>query len=188
MASRIDLLRANFIRFLKSARHSQILTGAERVLFLVYDKSDERRLRKQIPEFESEARTHGYQVHHLDLTADFAVWLSVHDYRESYYEEPADLEPAFEDLEALIANRINKALQEFGDEQRSVLILSGVGNFFGLIKVSKVLNRIEENVRGYLAVFFPGEYRDKIYRLFDARDGWNYHAIPITAQEEEIFR
>jgi hypothetical protein len=35
-------------------------------------------------------------------------------------------------------------------------------------------------------VFFPGVYENNNYRLLDARDGWNYLAVPITMQEGEL--
>ena len=31
-----------------------------------------------------------------------------------------------------------------------------------------------------LSIFFPGQYEQNNYRLLDARDGWNYLAVPIT--------
>jgi hypothetical protein len=30
-----------------------------------------------------------------------------------------------------------------------------------------------------MVVTFPGTHQGGIYRLLDARDGWNYHAVPI---------
>ena len=39
------------------------------------------------------------------------------------------------------------------------------------------------HIRGRLLVFFPGVYEQNNYRLLDARDGWNYHAVPITASD-----
>ena len=35
-----------------------------------------------------------------------------------------------------------------------------------------------------LLVFFPGSYEDNNYRLLDGYDGWNYLAVPITADKE----
>jgi hypothetical protein len=35
-------------------------------------------------------------------------------------------------------------------------------------------------VRGRLVGFFPGQYEQNNYRLLDARDGWNYLAVPIS--------
>jgi hypothetical protein len=34
-----------------------------------------------------------------------------------------------------------------------------------------------------LLVFFPGQFDNNNYRLLDARDGWNYLAVPITADQ-----
>ena len=37
---------------------------------------------------------------------------------------------------------------------------------------------------GRLVVFFPGQFEQNNYRLLDARDGWNYLAVPITLYGE----
>ena len=42
---------------------------------------------------------------------------------------------------------------------------------------------VETHIRGRLLVLFPGVYEQNNYRLLDARDGWNYLAIPITSSE-----
>jgi hypothetical protein len=39
---------------------------------------------------------------------------------------------------------------------------------------------VESDIRGRLVVFFPGHLERSNYRLLDARDGWNYMAVPIT--------
>ena len=36
------------------------------------------------------------------------------------------------------------------------------------------------DIQGRLLLFFPGEFDNNNYRLLDARDGWNYLAVPIT--------
>jgi len=64
-----------------------------------------------------------------------------------------------------------------------VVALLGGGTLFGLedsVKVSARLNAVNDAVAGRLLVFFPGEHEGSSYRLLDARDGWNYLAIPIT--------
>jgi hypothetical protein len=60
----------------------------------------------------------------------------------------------------------------------------GAGTLFGLgetVKVSALLNAVNDAVAGRFLVFFPGEHEGNSYRLLDARDGWNYLATPITA-------
>jgi len=47
-----------------------------------------------------------------------------------------------------------------------------------------VMEAVAPSIRGRLLVFFSGSYENKMYRLLDARDGWNYLAIPITAQAQ----
>ena len=77
----------------------------------------------------------------------------------------------------LIAEEIER-----GDEE-AVIAVSGVAGLFGFGKVSGVIEKVAPKVRGRLVVFFPGEHEDNNYRLLDARDGWNYLAIPIKAHD-----
>jgi hypothetical protein len=63
----------------------------------------------------------------------------------------------------------------------------GVGALFGFTRVSRVLKLVEPYIRGRLVVFFPGVYDQNNYRLLDARDGWNYLAVPITAHSSGGF-
>jgi len=67
----------------------------------------------------------------------------------------------------------------------SVVALIGVGSLFGLARVSKVVEGIQDAVQGRLLVFFPGEHHPEnhTYRLLDARDGWNYLAVPLLASD-----
>ena len=64
-----------------------------------------------------------------------------------------------------------------------LLAALGVAGLFGFIRVSELMDAVDDAIRGRLLVFFPGEYDGNIYRLLDARDGWNYLAVPITAAE-----
>ena len=67
----------------------------------------------------------------------------------------------------------------------TVVALMGVGSLFGLARVSSIVEGIKDTVGGRLVVFFPGEYHPEnhAYRLLDARDGWNYLAVPLLAKE-----
>ena len=71
------------------------------------------------------------------------------------------------------------------DPDNTVLALYGVASLFGFLKISEILPMVEGDVQGRLLVFFPGVYEQNNYRLLDARDGWNYHAVPITASDVE---
>jgi hypothetical protein len=105
-----------------------------------------------------------------------------HRYRDEYFEDPDLLEtglPAFFDH---LVGEVRAQLSEY-TEPDGVVALLGAGTMFGLgdaVKVSALLNDVNDAVAGRLLVFFPGEHEGNSYRLLDARDGWNYLAIPIT--------
>jgi len=65
-------------------------------------------------------------------------------------------------------------------DETSVVAACGVASLFGFSRVSLVLKEMEQSIRGRLVLFFPGEFENNNYRLLDARDGWNYLAVPIT--------
>jgi hypothetical protein len=65
----------------------------------------------------------------------------------------------------------------------TVVVALGVATLFGFVRVSELMEKIKDAIVGRLLVFFPGEYDANNYRLLDARDGWNYLAVPITASE-----
>lgn len=155
------------------------LAGPQRVWFAVYDKSDERRLRHRLGEFAlaTKRAKHGWVLH--DLTNEFARWMADHKYRDAYFAAPKKLEMAFKDFKLAAAAPIRDKLSA-ADEQ-TVVALSGIGSLFGLIRASDLIAELQQSIRGRLLVFFPGQYDQNVYRLLDAREGWNYLAVPITA-------
>ena len=176
--NRIEALRANYARYV-SLPWDGSLPGPQRIWFAVYDPPDERRLRLLLPSFEIASRGAGHGWRLCDLTGAFARWMAEQDYREAYFESPEDLpnpHPGFEDF---VADHVRRGL-EAADED-DVVAVSGVASLYGFMKVSRLMEMVEHTIRGRLLVFFPGEYEDSNYRLLDARDGWNYHAVPITA-------
>ena len=181
---RIDKLAERYERYL-ALPWEQELAGAERVLFLVYDKSDERRLRARKPLFELATRRAGHRWLECDLTAAFARWMAGIDYRESYFESPEDLELKLEeDFAEYAASCVRERLRSPQAGRGSVTGVFGIASLFGFARLSELMGAVERDVEGRLAVFFPGEYEDSRYRLLDARDGWNYLAVPITAHDE----
>lgn len=181
---RIDRLAERYERYI-SLPWEKDLAGAQRVIFVVYDKADERRLRARKPLFEMATDKAGHSWIECDLTDAFAQWMTNGvEYRESYFESPEDLDLKLEDdfLEHAVG-RVRTVLQAPEADDGSVVALFGIASLFGFIRVSEVMRAVERDVRGRIVVFFPGEYVDSNYRLLDARDGWNYLAVPITLQE-----
>lgn len=176
--SRIDALLGNYARYV-SLPWDRSLPGAQRIWFTVYDETDERRLRLRLPNFEIATKKAGHGWRSCDLTDAFACWMAGQDYREVYFESPEDLPIPHPDFEEYVADRVRRELA--AADENTVVGVVGVGSLFGFMKVSTLMDKIEDSILGRLLVFFPGEYEDNNYRLLDARDGWNYHAVPITA-------
>ena len=154
----------------------------------MYDKADELRLRANVEEFALATRQAGKQWLLLDLTNAFPEWMASQEYRDAYFESPEDLAgyqsgeltEFITDLNTKLKARITA---EAGPD--TVVALLGVGTLFGLARVSSVVEGIKEAVQGRLLVFFPGEHHPEnhTYRLLDARDGWNYLAVPLLSQD-----
>lgn len=155
------------------------LAGPQKVWFIVYEETDERRLRARIDAFQLASQRAGHAWLLCDLTHSFPTWMAEQEYREAYFEAPEDLNlvlPAYQEY----VQSLLKAELEQADENTLVAVL-GVGTLFGFARLSEVLEKIHPFIHGRVAVFFPGEYRDNTYRLLDARSGWDYLALPITA-------
>ena len=181
---RIDRLAERYKRYI-SLPWERDLAGAQRMVFVVYDKTDERRLRARKTLFELVTKDAGRRWIECDLTDAFAEWMASVEYRESYFESPEDLDLKLEqEFLEHVANRVRRVLAAPESDEGSVVALFGIASLFGFIRVSEVMRAVERDVRGRMVVFFPGEYVDNNYRLLDARDGWNYLAVPITLQED----
>ena len=182
---RIDKLAERYARYV-ALPWAADLAGAERAIFVVYDKSDERRLRARKGLFELATKEAGHGWLECDLTAAFAEWMAGIDYRDSYFEAPEDLDLKLDDdFAQYAAGRVRAVLQRPEADAESVTGVFGVASLFGFLRLSALMRAVEQEVKGRIAVFFPGEHEENQYRLMDARDGWNYLAVPITAQDEQ---
>jgi hypothetical protein len=161
---------------------TQNLAGAERVWFAVYEPAQERRLLFRIPEFETATVKSGHGWRHLDIGDYFAHWMAGHKYREAYFEEPEAMDLALRDFASATAAYIKQFLTSPAVDENTVAAISGVGALFGLARTSEIIDQVTSAIRGRLLVFFPGRHESSQYRLLDARDGWNYLAIPIIAK------
>ncbi|MFQ5473436.1 MAG: DUF1788 domain-containing protein [Dehalococcoidia bacterium] len=179
---RIEQLVENYARF-AALPWEQDLAGAQRVWFAVYDKSDERRLRIHLDEFELETKKfkHGWKL--VDVTGAFAEWMAAEEYQEGYFQAPDDLEMAMSGFLDFVSARVRSALEDEAADASAVVAVCGISCLFGLVRASDLIGAVEPSIRGRLLVFFPGEFENNNYRLLDARDGWNYLAVPITARE-----
>jgi hypothetical protein len=164
------------------------LSGAEKVWLAVYSPSgsngqNERRLRFVMPEFDIATTNSGHGWKLIDLTYAFDRWLGAHEYRDAYFANPEALEPALGEFGEYLRRLVEAELIAPEVDEDTVVALLGVGALFGVYRVSQLIEAVSPLIRGRLLVFFPGEKQGNNYRLLDARDGWNYLAVPIVATE-----
>lgn len=164
------------------------LAAIQRVIFAVYDKADELRLRAHIDEFAIATQQAGKQWLPIDLTDAFPAWMATREHREAYFECPEDL-AGYQagELTGFVGTLIDQVTAQIAAQAGpdTVVALAGVGALFGVARVSTVVEGIKDAVPGRLLVFFPGEHQPEnhTYRLLDARDGWNYLAVPLMAKD-----
>ena len=158
--------------------------AAQRVIFCVYNEEEELRLRIKIDEFEIATKHAGHNWEIFDLTNTFADWLSQQRYSKSYFQKPNLLTTLMPKYLTYITEEFKKFLVEKSIGDDSVVALNGVGSLFGFLKVKEVVDNLAHLFTGRLLVFFPGTYENNNYRLLDGYDGWNYLAVPITADKE----
>ena len=181
--SKVKRLLKNYSRFISIPWRGDA-AAAQRVIFCVYNENDELRLRAGIDEFEIATRQPGHDWALFDLTDTFPQWLAEQRYAKSYFQKPQLLSALLPKYLAYIVETFRKFLQERAVDETSVVALKGVGTLFGFIKVKDVVDHLAPMVPGRLLVFFPGSYEKNNYRLLDGYDGWNYLAVPITADKE----
>jgi hypothetical protein len=184
--SRIGNLVRTYGRYV-SAPWQKGLAGPQRVVFVVYDKTEELRLRAHITEFELTTTEAGHDWYLIDLTDAFPRWMAAQRYRESYFECPEDLDGYQNgDIQSFTSDLIAEVRKELAEHTSpsGVVTLIGVGSLFGVSHVSALVSGVADAIEGRLLVFFPGEHENNTYRLLDARDGWNYLAVPILASND----
>ena len=158
--------------------------AAQRVVFCVYNENEEQRLRANIDEFAIVTRQAGHDWVLFDLTDTFAIWLTSQRYAKSYFQKPHLLSTLLPKYLEFITEGFETFLQENDVGPGFVVAIKGVGSLFGFLKVKEVVDKLAPMVKGRLLVFFPGNYESNNYRLLDGYDGWNYLAVPITADKE----
>jgi len=157
------------------------IAGAQRVIIVVYRKEDELGLRARKKMFELATLEEKHEWLELDISGWFAEWMAQDEYREAYFESPGDLELKLDsEFPEYVAAQIRKTLEQSNATAESVVAVFGTGTLFGLARVSHILKLVEPYIKGRLVVFFPGVHDKNNYRLLDARDGWNYLAVPVT--------
>ncbi len=182
MSNKIEQLVQSYQKYI-SVPWREDAAAAQRVIFCVYQESDERRLRAGIDEFALVTRQTGHEWTLFDLTDSFGRWLLSQKYARSYFQKPQLLPTIMPRYLDYLMSDFENYMRTHEEMAHGVVSVLGVGSLFGLLKVSEVVDRFAPLVTGRLVVFFPGSCENNNYRLLDGYDGWNYLAVPITADK-----
>ena len=185
--SRVDDLVRNYDRFVHLP-WPKTLAPAQRVWMAVYAPEEERRLRLHLPEFETATKKAGYDWALVDISDEFERWMGAHEYRDAYFEDPKLMQPELVGFFDILVESVREQVAA-ATTPRTIVGLVGAPSLFGLgehVKMSALIDRVQDEVEGRLLVFFPGEVDGNNYRLLGARDGWNYLATPITAEKGAV--
>ncbi len=176
--SKIEQLLQKYQRIIKEPWPTG-LSGPEKVWFLIFDPLDLRKMEFKLDEFEIATKSANRNWHLISLKTKFSEWLSKHDYKGSFFEEPEYLSDALQgDFKSYLENTIIADLG-INNNENTLVVLKDVSAIYGFIRLSELVNAISNKVQGRLMVLFPGEFTNNQYRLMDARDGWDYLARPI---------
>jgi hypothetical protein len=152
---------------------------AGRVWLLWFDKSMQRKFTGRIGEFEHATMKAGRGWRHVNLAPWFGQWIAKHEFFDALVDHPQEIRGLLADAEQALIADLRLTLREC--TSNDVLALDGCGSLFGIVRVSTLISKVADAIQGRMLVAFPGKHAAGVYRLLDARDGWNYHAIPIPA-------
>lgn len=159
------------------------LPPVQRVWFVVYPPEQERRIRFLLPEFKLRSEKHGKTWNSIDVTDLAPQWVARHEYRDSYLSDPSLLDE--QTLQDAVSEIVASRIRDLQLTPTSLCVLFGLGGLFGFASISALVKTIQDQdlVPGRLVCFFPGSRDQNSYHFMNARDGWNYHALPITDEE-----
>lgn len=183
--SRLDQLLNSYRRHVALPLKSG-LPMSQRVWFVVYPPEEERRLQTRLPEFEIATKDQGLRWEEINLIGTYSQWVGSldPDERETCLATTEILESYKEGFLTVIRQKIEGAFEKVPAdiESPSVFALTGLMELFDFVFVSEVIGSLKGDYKGILLVFFPGERAGNTYRFLNARDGWDYLAIPILSE------
>lgn len=180
MPTRIDQLIMAYEKVV-SEPWTNSLSGQERVWFLVYDPTEQRRVDLRLDDFENIAIKSGKKWKGISLKQCFPKWMAKHEYREDYFSSPELIVDQLEaDFIPYAINYLKEKLKKIEQDENTLVGVRDVSSLFGFSHLSEIIKACDKEIKGRLLIFFPGEYKQNQYRLLDARDGWDYLARPIT--------
>ena len=159
----------------------QTVSGAQRVIMIVYDKELERTLIARKNEFQIATEKAGHRWLEIDIAGTFAEWMAGEEYREAYFESPDDLQLKLEvEFAKFVAEKILRRAGKTGGRQG--LGCCGLWGWLAVWFYARLANFkiLEPDIKGRLAIFFPGGFDNNNYRLLMPAMGgttWPYRSL-----------
>lgn len=180
MISKVDQLISAFDKVVREPWNNT-LSGQEKVWFLVYDPSEQRKIDLRIGDFENTTIKTGKKWVEISLKSCFPNWMAAHDYKEEYFKNPELLVDSLKsDFKNYAIGFLKSEIENPKIENNTLIVIKDISSLFGFTRMSDVINGCSSILKGRMLIFFPGEFEKNQYRLLDARDGWDYLARPIT--------
>lgn len=180
MLSKTDQLLAAY-ELVVNEPLSNHLSGQERIWFLVYDPVEQRKVDLRMGDFETATIKAEKKWASISMKNLFPLWMSHHEYKESYFKNPHRLSTQLDiSFKQFAVVELLSMLSDINAEENTVIAIKDVSSLFGFARLSDILNAVVNTSKGRFLIFFPGEYESNQFRLLNARDGWSYLARPIT--------
>ena len=129
--ARIEDLAARYQGHI-SAPWQMNLAGGQKMIFVVYPKVDERRLRARLELFELATNQAGHGWHLFDFTDVFARWMATTSYSEIYFDEPDSLTMKLRsEFMSFAASELRNALEDKTIDANTVVAACGIASLFG---------------------------------------------------------
>lgn len=180
MDSQIDKLLMAFEKVVTEP-WSNTLAGQERLWFLVYNPSEQRKIDLRLGDFETTTLKAGKKWRCISMKVCFPIWMVNHEYKEGYFLDPENIVDQLEaEFIPFAIKFLKEELSKIEQDQDTLIAVRDVSSLFGFARLSEILKSCDKDFNGRMLIFFPGEFENNQYRLLDARDGWDYLARPIT--------
>lgn len=163
MPSLVDKF-AELEKLLLHHRQTLALHAGVPFVLLIYDPAEERHCREEQAHLTTKLRDAGLAVHEISLETfifDHYAGLGLLD--KAFEKEHTQPEAVYRDLarnyRPALARHIVQAAEGLAD-QDAVLFLTQVAHLYPFVRVSNLLEDLENQVRLPLVVFYPGQELD----------------------------
>lgn len=184
MSSITNLIDA-YRRELSLTWHDDI-SGAEKIWMLLYSPNLERQVRSATPRFAAATKEAGRSWGEIDISDEFGKWVASHKHSKKFLSGKIPFSSAIVgEFERVLTELISAQVN--GYPEGSVVAIVGIGSLFPYVRAHNIIGKIESGIGNRrILIFFPGSHDSAhhVFRLLNARDGFDYRAVVIDTSKE----